>query len=66
MRITAPFVEAYLKCPVKCFLCSAGETGTVASYDRWVRTENESYREAQASRMVGELAPDAWVIGLQE
>lgn len=65
MRITTSLVEAYLKCPVKCFLWSVSETGTANSYDRWVRTENESYRESHANRMVGKLEPDEWVIGLR-
>ncbi len=54
MRITPSLVEAYLKCPMKCFLSSVGETGSESSYDRWVRTENDAYRHVQEKRLVDE------------
>jgi hypothetical protein len=65
MKITTSVVEAYLKCPLKCFLFSAGERGTANSYDRWKRTENESYRKERIKHIVSEMEADAWVTGLQ-
>jgi predicted RecB family nuclease len=65
MRITTELFEAYLKCPPKCFLRSLGETGAPGSYERWVQSENESYREAQTRHLAGEMEADEWTTGLQ-
>jgi predicted RecB family nuclease len=66
MKITTSLVEAYLKCPFKCFLLSAGEKGTANSYDQWMRTENESYRKERTEHMVSEMKADEWVTSVQE
>jgi predicted RecB family nuclease len=44
MTITSDIVEAFLKCPTKCYLRSRGEVGTENAYANWARTQNESYR----------------------
>ena len=42
MIITNDLVEAFLKCPTKCFLQSRGEVGTGNAYATWVRTKTKS------------------------
>jgi len=44
VAITPHLFEAYLKCPTKCWLRSAGEEGSGNAYADWLQTQNESYR----------------------
>jgi len=46
MTITDDLVEAFLKCPTKCFLRSRGEAGAGNAYAAWVRTNDEVFRVA--------------------
>jgi hypothetical protein len=55
MKITPDLFEAYLKCPMKCWLRAAGEAPTENPYAEWVKTENESYRASETARLVGGL-----------
>jgi hypothetical protein len=57
MRITPDLFAAYLKCPTKCWLRSRGEAGGGNEYADWVRSQNESYRPANATRLLESL-PD--------
>jgi predicted RecB family nuclease len=58
MRTTPDLFEAYLKCPTKCWLRSRGEAGGGNEYADWVRSQNESYRHANATRLL-ESFPDS-------
>jgi predicted RecB family nuclease len=57
MTIAADIVEAFLKCPTKCYLHSLGEVGTGNAYAEWVRTQNESCRREGIKRLMAETAP---------
>jgi GNAT superfamily N-acetyltransferase len=57
MTITADIVEAFLKCPTKCYLRFRGEVGTGNAYAEWVRTQNESCRREGIKRLMAETAP---------
>ena len=63
MMITAGIVEAFLKCPTKCYLRSLGEVGTENAYANWTRTQNESYRNDGTKRLTEGAAPDECIIG---
>ncbi len=63
MIITNDLVEAFLKCPTKCFLQSCGEVGTGNAYATWVRTKNKVLRIEGTKRLVAGVAPDRCVIG---
>jgi len=54
MKITPDLFQAYLKCPMKCWLRAAGEVPTGNTYAEWVKTRDESYVANQAARLVGE------------
>jgi hypothetical protein len=64
MTITDDLVEAFLKCPTKCFLRSCGEAGTGNPYAAWVRTRNDVFR-IEGKRLVAGVAPDQCAIGPQ-
>ncbi len=51
MNITSALFEAYLKCPVKCFLRAQGERGEGNAYAEWVRARSESYRSEGIARL---------------
>ena len=57
MTITADIVEAFLKCPTKCYLRSLGEVGTGNAYAEWVRTQNELWRREGIKRLMAGTAP---------
>lgn len=65
MIITNDLVEAFLKCPTKCFLRSGGEAGTGNAYAAWVRTKNDVFRIEGTKRLVAEVASDKCDIGTQ-
>jgi predicted RecB family nuclease len=58
MKITSDLFQAYLKCPMKCWLRAAGEVSTGNTYAEWVKTQDESYLANQAARLVGESSND--------
>lgn len=63
MNITSYLFEAYLKCPTKCFLRSAGETGHGNAYADWIQAQNEMYRKAGARRLMEEYPMGESIIG---
>jgi CRISPR/Cas system-associated exonuclease Cas4 (RecB family) len=63
MMITAGIVEAFLKCPTKCYLRSLGAVGTENAYANWARAQNESYRNDGIKRLTEGIAPDECIIG---
>src|SRR6478672_11970936 len=62
--INAGIVEAFLKCPTKCYLRSLGEVGPENAYANLVRAQNESYRTEGVKRLIEGAAPDECVVGL--
>ena len=44
MAVTVDLLEAFLKCPTKCFLCARGEPETGNAYADWVRTKSYVFR----------------------
>jgi hypothetical protein len=65
MTITVDLVEAFLKCPTKCFLRSCGEAGTGNAYAAWLQTKNNAFRIEGTKRLVAGVAPDKCAIGPQ-
>ena len=61
MTITTDLVEAYLKCPTKCFLLSRQEVGTGNAYADWARTKSTSFCYEGIQRLVVGVAPDKCV-----
>jgi predicted RecB family nuclease len=59
MTITPSLFEAFLKCPSKCWLRANGEAPSGNPYAEWVQSQNESYRAAQAERLLKEIPADA-------
>src|ERR1035437_52031 len=66
MKITSDLLDAFLKCPTKCYLRSTGQAGAGNAYAEWVREQNDTYRKEAVQRLVtlaeGEVAvstPDA-------
>jgi hypothetical protein len=58
MEITNDLVEAFLKCPTKCFLRACAEVAPPNSYADWARTENDAFRGAGISNLVAGVAPE--------
>jgi CRISPR/Cas system-associated exonuclease Cas4 (RecB family) len=63
MTITAAVVEAFLKCPTKCYLRSLGELGTENAYANRARAQNESYHNAGIKRLTAGAAPRECIVG---
>ena len=58
MTITSQLLEAYVKCPTKCWLKYAGENAAGNAYAAWVQAKNEACRVEGINRLVAEV-PDA-------
>jgi hypothetical protein len=52
MKITSHLLEAYLKCPTKCWLRSTGEQTTDRGYSQYDQAREESYRTAEIDLML--------------
>jgi len=52
MTITSHLFEAYLKCPMKCWLRSQGELGEGNGYAAWTQSQNEIYRSEGIRRLI--------------
>jgi hypothetical protein len=63
MIITIDLVQAFLKCPTKCFLRSCGEVGTGNAYAAWIRTKDDLFRIEGIKRLAEGVAPDKCVTG---
>ena len=63
MAVTTDLVEAFLKCPTKCFLRAHTEVETGNAYAEWVRTEGDAFRSEGIKRLVAGVAPDKCVTG---
>ena len=60
MKVTASLLEAYLKCPTKCYLQSHGEFGPDNTQAEWLRVQSESYRSKGIRRLTAGLTPDEY------
>jgi len=58
MNITSRIFEAYLKCPTKCWLRTAGERFSGNTYAEWVKTQDDFYRATETERLVAQLPND--------
>jgi predicted RecB family nuclease len=58
MKITPDLFEAFLKCPTKCWLRSAGEPASGNAYAEWVKSQNESYRATASERLLSKTPKD--------
>jgi len=58
MQTISHLFEAYLKCPMKTWLLSHGQTGGGNTYAEWVKGENENYRGEGLRRLL-ESVPEA-------
>ena len=52
MAITADLLDAFLKCPTKCFLRARGELATGSAYADWVRTKSDVFRGEGIKRLL--------------
>jgi predicted RecB family nuclease len=57
-------VQAYLRCPTKCFLRARGDTGAGNAYAEWLATQNEFYRHEAIERLKQVAGPGGCVIGM--
>jgi predicted RecB family nuclease len=62
MTITSDLVEAYLKCPTKCWLKSAGEQITDSTCAQCAKAQNESYGTAEIRRLLSKTHQSESVI----
>ena len=51
MAISTDLVEAFLKCPTKCFLRSLDETGVGNTYADWVCAQGTAYQREGITRL---------------
>jgi len=58
MKITPDLFDAFLKCPMKYWLRTAGEPGLGNAYAKWERSQNESYRTTATERLLSETPKD--------
>ncbi len=57
MTITSHLLEAYLKCPTKCWLRSAGEQITDSTCTQCTQAQNESYGAVEIRRLLSRTDP---------
>ncbi len=62
MTITSQLLEAYVKCPTKCWLRRAGENATGNAYALWVQAKNESCRVEGIKRLVANVPDGGCVV----
>ena len=62
MTITSHLLEAYLKCPTKCWLRSAGEQITDSTCTQCTQAQNESYRTAEIHRLLSKTHPSECMV----
>jgi len=63
MKLTAPLLEAFLKCPTKCFLLAHEEVPTGNVFADWVRREREAHRAEGVQRLQAQFANSECVKG---
>jgi len=61
-RITPQLLEAYLKCPTKCWLISVGEQTGSDTFIQYAQAQNESYRAAETRQLLSTIPQSECVI----
>ena len=61
--ITQESFEAFLKCPRKSHLVSAGAIGAQSDLHDWQRRLEANFKEAASSRLRSSLRPNEWYVG---
>lgn len=54
MKISSDLLNAFLKCPTKCWLRAAGEPASGNAYAEWVKTQDVSYHATEIERLLSE------------
>ena len=62
MTITPLIFEAYLKCPMKCWLLATGKHLIGNTYAEWVKNQMDSYREEEAKRLLTQTPSGEYAI----
>lgn len=62
MTITPNIFEAYLKCPMKCWLLATGKHVIGNTYAEWLKTQSDSYRVAEAKRLLTQTPSGEYAI----
>jgi predicted RecB family nuclease len=62
MTITPHLLEAYLKCPTKCWLRAAGQQITDSTCTQCTQAQNESYRAAEIHRLLSRTHPSECMV----
>ncbi len=65
MTITPQILEAFLKCPTKCWLRAKDETSPGGTYADWVQKQNESYRADSVRRLTVGLQAAEYAVNPQ-
>jgi predicted RecB family nuclease len=52
INISADLFDAFLKCPTKCWLRAAGESGSENAYAEWVKSQTVLYRATQVELLL--------------
>ena len=63
MNVTSSLLDAYLKCPTKCFLKSCGETDGRNAHANCIETESQNYRNQGRKRLMYALPSCEWIPG---
>lgn len=58
MKITLDLLEAFSKCPTKCWLRAADEPSSGNTYAGWVKSQNVSYRATATERLLSQRPKD--------
>lgn len=61
MTITPHIFEAFIKCPMKCWLLATGKHLIGNTYAEWVQTQTESYRVAETKRLLTQIPSGEFV-----
>jgi len=64
MTVNSQLLDAFLKCPTKCWLRSVGEQITDKSCVQCARVRNELYVAAEIRRLISRTDPDGHVTSL--
>ncbi|MGA7238179.1 MAG: IS66 family transposase [Bryobacteraceae bacterium] len=65
MAVTVDLMDAFLKCPTKCFLRARGEPETGSTYADWVRAKSEAFRDEGVRRLLAGAKPDDCATGAE-
>src|ERR1035438_9460786 len=57
MKIMPSLLEAFMKCPIKCWLRAKSETPSGNTYAEWVQSQDESFRATETERLLAGTPP---------